>query len=301
MEESENSGISEPLRIKLDAIASDNRSGSRSITERAARLLMDAEGLGASGDKIMWISRQLLGAHGSMASLVNLIDRAFKALEKGGSLTQDLMEYLGDLKRSDEKAISYGGSLLGNSRLVIAYSNSSMVIETILNSDNRSLKVLISEGRPACEGITAAEHLGSGGIPVTLTTDAALFQKVPEADLILVGADSVSGRGIVNKIGTRGLAAEAKLCGTPIYPICTLDKVLPWSLHPFSQMEHSPLELYNGRSDLEVHNPYFDLTPLDRFSGFIAEKGILTEEELLGQIREMELHHGPIKLLNKKK
>lgn len=67
----------------------------------------------------------------------------------------------------------------------------------------RNIKIIISESRPLYEGRTVAEKIAKLGLSVTLITDAQIGLFVENADMALVGADSILPNGdLVNKAGT---------------------------------------------------------------------------------------------------
>lgn len=56
------------------------------------------------------------------------------------------------------------------------------------------------ESRPLCEGVSLANALAAAGVGVTVITDAQAGAFMAEADLVLVGADSLTADAVVNKV-----------------------------------------------------------------------------------------------------
>jgi translation initiation factor 2B subunit (eIF-2B alpha/beta/delta family) len=50
---------------------------------------------------------------------------------------------------------------------------------------------------------------------------------VGEADIVLLGADALTQRGAVNKVGSRLIALAAREAGVPVYACCDGGKVAP--------------------------------------------------------------------------
>ena len=73
--------------------------------------------------------------------------------------------------------------------------------------------VICTESRPINEGVNLAAKLGGEGIRVKLVIDAAVCSILPQAQIVLIGADSLSAKGLVNKIGTLCLALAAREFG----------------------------------------------------------------------------------------
>lgn len=65
----------------------------------------------------------------------------------------------------------------------------------------------------------------------TLLDDAAARAAIADADLVLVGADMLMSRGLVNKVGTYPMALAAQH-GTPLYAVCGSEKFLPPGFRP---------------------------------------------------------------------
>jgi translation initiation factor 2B subunit (eIF-2B alpha/beta/delta family) len=121
--------------------------------------------------------------------------------------------------------------------------------------------------------------------------DSAIFSILPDADLILVGADALSSLGVVNKIGTHGLALAAKQYNKPIYALCSMDKILPKEYPIIYKYEKNPYEIISKPiKNITPVNYYFDLTPLEFITGIITEKGILSPFEIQDHIKKLPFH-----------
>src|SRR4029434_11125284 len=80
---------------------------------------------------------------------------------------------------------------------------------------------------PAYDGRLQAAALLAHGIAVDYSIDMALFERLPEAQDVLVGAETVFPGGLVNKLGTYPLAQMAQCNHVPIFSLCTSGKFLP--------------------------------------------------------------------------
>ncbi|MFQ6093059.1 MAG: hypothetical protein ACE5OR_10325 [bacterium] len=137
------------------------------------------------------------------------------------------------------------------------------------------------ESRPMCEGRLLAQDLGSVDISRILIVDGAISTLIDQVDMVLVGADRVSEKWVINKIGTRGLAIMAKESVVPIYCVCETSKFLPSDLLPFTQKEKPGEEVWERITEnVRVRNFYFEEIPLDSFTGFITDKRILEAEDV---------------------
>jgi len=117
---------------------------------------------------------------------------------------------------------------------LMTYSYSSSVIDLLGRLKPRH--VIVSEARPAHEGIRMARELKSQGISMTLITEAQMALFVQEADAVVVGADTILPEGdLINRIGTRLLALAARDAEVPLYSISeTLKVAAPSEPIPFA-------------------------------------------------------------------
>jgi methylthioribose-1-phosphate isomerase len=145
-----------------------------------------------------------------------------------------------------------------------------------------SLKVYSDETRPLLQGarLTAWE-LAESGVDVTTICDSMASQVMREGkvDIVIVGADRVAANGdTANKIGTYQLAIAAKYHKVPFYvalPFSTIDRTIAdGAAIPIEQRKAE--EIFHC-SKAQVYNPAFDVTPRELITGFITERGVLTE------------------------
>ncbi|MDM5198562.1 S-methyl-5-thioribose-1-phosphate isomerase [Fictibacillus enclensis] len=149
-----------------------------------------------------------------------------------------------------------------------------------------NLSVYANETRPVFQGarLTAWE-LKQAGVDVTLITDnmAAHTLKTKQVSAVIVGCDRVAANGdTANKIGTFGLALQAKALGIPFYvasPLSTIDlhtptgDDIPIEERPAEEITHVqgvPI----APKGVKVFNPAFDVTPHEYITAIITEKGI---------------------------
>jgi len=145
--------------------------------------------------------------------------------------------------------------------IVFTHSASATVKEALLH--NPPERVLCTVSRPFEEGVGLAEELREHGLAVELVEDINASERLQEASLLLVGADTVFLDGtLLNKIGTRRLAEAAALHGIPVVVACEVIKVAP------SEPETVP------------EDETTDLTPPDLIEFFMTEEGPYQPEEI---------------------
>lgn len=80
----------------------------------------------------------------------------------------------------------------------------------------KHIEAIVKETRPRLQGHITAEALHEMGVPVTLIVDSAARRYLNDVDHVLVGADAIAADGsVINKIGTSGLAVNARDRGHP--------------------------------------------------------------------------------------
>ena len=165
----------------------------------------------------------------------------------------------------------------------------------VAGAEGRVAKVMVPETRPLLQGgrLTAWE-LARSGIPCTLMTDSMTASRLSNGDIsfVIVGADRIAANGdVANKIGTLGLALLAKHYGVPFYvaaPRSTFDPDTATGADiPIEQRASGEVGFIGDQqvaAEVPVWNPAFDVTPAEFVTGFITNEGVITVNELPGDI-----------------
>ncbi len=277
------------LEKHIRALADDSVSGATSFAQRAASVylqLIDPQFEVTDTDlrpALTDLTYALVRAQPTMAPLLNLGNKILQAVEKNTDADELRAQIHGiagalinQLDTSTTRIALHALQLFAQETVVLTLSHSSAVKKCLVKAKDsgKSISVICSESRPMREGVDLARELASHNIPTTLIADAAIASMLREATIAFVGADSVSLLGLVNKIGTSGLALGARAAGIPLYALCGTEKFLPT---PFVVIEHtkSEDELMPERiPHVNVRNVYFDTTPLESLTGFITEEGM---------------------------
>ena len=171
-------------------------------------------------------------------------------------------------------------------------SLSGAVREALLAAHRSGLRprVLVAESRPLMEGRELAAALAAAGIPVWLTVDAVLPLLTSEARTVWIGADAVTDRGVINKVGSYALALAAREHSVPMYALAGRRKFLPASTAALKIVEMPPEEVWDRpASGARPRNLYFELVPLELLRGIVVEDGVLGPSEAATVARERPL------------
>jgi len=167
------------------------------------------------------------------------------------------------------------------------------------HEQGKRLHVYADETRPLLQGgrLTAWE-LQRLGIPATLITDsmAALLLRDGKVQRVLVGSDRVAANGdFANKVGTYGLAVQARFHGVPFHPVapfstvdlaCPNGAAIPIELRDAAEVRgFGPLRW--APAGIPAWNPSFDVTPVDLVTSLVLDRGVYTAAQLkAGALRE---------------
>jgi translation initiation factor eIF-2B subunit delta len=186
-------------------------------------------------------------------------------------------------------------SVMPDEATIVTLSDSSTVRESIIltHRKKRLAGVIIGESRPLLEGRKMARVLAEEGIRVTLVVDALLGAMCAEADLAIVGADSLLRDGsLVHKAGTYMLALSCFDQGKPFYVVSDTFKInqaATWQ-NPVAIEEKDPSEVAERSEspNMVVRNLYFDITPAKLITKIITEKGILDAADVMTVIPKIQ-------------
>jgi translation initiation factor 2B subunit (eIF-2B alpha/beta/delta family) len=242
----------------------------------------------------------ILAAQPSMAVMINLAQQALQACPEElplatarRQLQQTLTAFRRDVRSSTEALCQQALAVLPPQSTVLTYSNSATVVAALRYAHDRGRvrRVLLSESRPAFDGRPQALALLEHDIAVEYSIDMALFERLPEADVVLVGADAVFPDRLINKLGTHTLAQLAQLRGVSLYSLCVASKFLPATTTALWYIVDRPGEEVwpDAPNGLCISNRYFDATPLALLSGIVSDQGLYTPEALRLLLEQREL------------
>lgn len=290
----------------LANIAADNRIGAAQVAERAADLLLQRATTGepASPDafrhELLETGWALIHAQPAMAPLVNLVNAVLWSVEQSDTphgLRTAVAQATEEFKRQSKQYAAHVAegalTLVSEGARIVTLSYSSTVHAALRHAQRagRHFSVLCAESRPVGEGRDSAALLASFGVPVQLVSDHEAVRAVPEADLVLVGADMLSTSGLVNKAGTRILALTAHRAGVPFYTLCSSQKFLPPGFEPPHQIDWPYATNWPVVPDGQYERGrYFDTTPLELIAGIVTEHAPLPVAAIEAWLAATRLH-----------
>lgn len=252
---------------------------------------------------LAWL-REAQVAQPSMALVHQLAARALAVADAGlarEDAAADLRAHLAascaseraDLAEATKATARTAADLLPREEPWIAtLSLSGMVLEALreLKRRGRRPRALVAESRPRLEGRGMAAALAADGIPVWLVTDAALPMLVQQAAAVWLGADAVTERGVLNKVGSFTAALAAREHGVPVHAIAIRRKLLPAATPALAIAEMPPGELWDAPpAGVRPRNVYFEMVPLPLLRGVVVEGEVLGPTELAVAVADRSL------------
>ncbi len=301
-------------------IGKDHLSGASELSRKTAKAfeiyaeVVDAKNPSEYFKKLLELSKDLISYHLFITPIFNLSNLILSSLSLDASAEQkrkdstvpELKKLTKNLAKdfyeksflAEDKIGEIGQNLIKNDSVILTNSFSSSVFSILKRARSldasaqkrKKIKVRVLESRPLYEGRNLAKKLGNLGIDVTLIVDSAMGLFIKDADFVLVGADCVSERFFVNKIGTHPLALLAKNKKIPLYVASEKSKFIPEKYRFKSTHQGEITEVYEKKLlNVKVENPYFEEIPISWCERIITEDGLLMPGEVSKLIRKIKV------------
>ncbi|WP_018258227.1 ribose 1,5-bisphosphate isomerase [Halomicrobium katesii] len=302
-----------PLHSRVETVAEDIETmetrGAATIADAAASTLVTqaaesrAETPAAFRGEIRAAARTLLDTRPTAVSLPNALRYVLQrmdgesvaalraSVERAGSSFRD------QLDRAQDDLGEIGANRLRDGDRVMTHCHSTDAVACIEHAvqQGKAISAVVKETRPRKQGHITARELRELGVPVTLIVDSAARRSLGDVDHVLVGADAIAADGsVVNKIGTSGLAVNARERGTPVMVAAQTIK-----LHPDTMTGHTvDIEMRDESEviapedraeigEITVENPAFDVTPPRHVDAIVTERGQFPPESVVTLMREL--------------
>jgi translation initiation factor 2B subunit (eIF-2B alpha/beta/delta family) len=292
-------------RDLVRGIATDKLSGASELAKKCATLLvtyseqehpLSVESVRTS---VAQTAAYILEAQGSMAPVVRIFNDVLLALNDATAVRAAIDE-LRRIAHESIALVQHASQLVSEGTLKILPSSGTILtisysaaVARALSMANRygyQLRVICLESRPKFEGRKLAAFLSKRGVSVELKIDAAAYDALRTSDLVLVGADSLTDTGVINKIGTTGIAVCAAYVGVNSFVVADRSKIWPAKIGDAPLPKHDQTEIWERvPRGVVIDNRYFELTPWELFAGAITERGETTASEIAEESRSLEV------------
>jgi|AntRauTorcE11897_2_1112592.scaffolds.fasta_scaffold02338_7 translation initiation factor eIF-2B subunit delta len=287
---------------RLRAVKEDLNSGAATLARKTLEDIIDFADCCQAADteelvmELTDLATQLGEARPSMVAVRNALQRWVSCLEHlpqedlkaaRGEAQVAAEEVIEELRQSRLLAVQECMKELKDGMTIMTHSTSSTVMALFSACYQAGIKLeaIITESRPGMEGRKLARFLNKMAVPTQFISEAQMASFVPQADKVIVGADSLLRDGtLVNKAGSRLLALAARDSGVPFWVLAesfkhslTAAEDVVLEEMPTEEMQLEPL------GSVQVRNIYFDLVPARLITAWVNEQGVRVEFQSLAE------------------
>jgi translation initiation factor eIF-2B subunit delta len=294
------------IEKKIQGIVNDRRHGAAQLASSAIRILMavcqrrESTDLKELALAIKQTALSLARARPSMAPIRNwslvfaqrFLEKTNAGLSIPEARRQGLLlgkELLALQQEFIHQQVEAARTIIRDHKSVVTLSYSSTVESILRHGLPPGCRVVIAESRPLMEGRRLFRNLSDDVIELRMITDAQLGLAIPDADLVLVGADAVlRDLSVVNKTGTYLAALAAHAHGRDFLVAADTYKInVTMDSHNCILESKSGREIWS-RQEKHCDNVYFDITPRQLITGFVSEAGILDAADMREHVQRWQ-------------
>lgn len=185
-------------------------------------------------------------------------------------------------KTKMENVISNGSALINENDLVVVYSASSLVLQSLVKAKvdgKKNFKVLILK-QDIIKTKQIIRTLNAAAIPFSVLSQHNLIHYIDDASMVLIGAISVTRDGkFIAAVGTTSVVDISHLQKVPVY---LLVDTLKFSHRQCGEHHIHKKKLKEFYGDIELTYTQFshDIVQLEYVDKIITEKGAISREEV---------------------
>jgi len=185
---------------------------------------------------------------------------------------------------AESKIADLGAKLIKNNIVVFTHCHSSTVVNALKKAKKtKSFKVFNTETRPLYQGRITAIELNKAGIDVTHFIDSEAEYAISDSDIMVIGADSITNKSIINKIGSGMFVNIAKKHGLPVYVLADSWK---YDSKETKIEERDAKEVWNtAPKGIKIKNYAFEKIDINDVDKIISELGVCKPKEFLKNVK----------------
>ncbi len=175
----------------------------------------------------------------------------------------------------------YVQKTIQNGQVIFTHCHSSTLANALIEAhkNKKSFSVINTETRPLYQGHLTSRQLSRAGIKVSMSIDSAILEDIKKSDIIMLGADAITKKGVLNKIGSGLIAKISKDLKKPLYIITDSWK---FSSKRIPIEKRSWKEIWpKSPKKVNIENPAFEWIPKNQVSYIISELGILSHKDFI--------------------
>lgn len=235
--------------------------------------------------------------HMMIGSIESDVEISASVSEAKINLRNTQIEFHNFIENALNKIAEIGAELIKNGDRVFMFSMTSSVWKVLRKAkeNGKNFTVLVTEARPANEGLWTVNEMFKSDIPVEVSVDACLAELIAQSDIAFAGVDAVGADGSVfNKSGTYLAALAANEFGVPFYFVSDTLKFdtatllgLPYRNEPIQK--HEVLGEKNYDHGVKVVGNLFDATPPKLIKAIVTELGPIHPSACVNVMWNMKL------------
>jgi translation initiation factor 2B subunit (eIF-2B alpha/beta/delta family) len=267
------------LAARVKELQDDRSHGASWMARRAVETLAELAELEVAScedllERLRYAGRQLAACRPGVGAVAGAVGRVLAAagheshleLDDLRRVIQEEAQALDDARRRAAASITIQLRERLDGATVLTHSASATVREAFQHEE--PAKVICTVSEPVGEGRAFADEMREAGLEVELVEDADAPGRIADADVLLLGADTVFRDGtICNKVGTIPLAKAAVDAGIPVVVAAEIIKLAPV---PGTQAPELA----------EIERSLFELVPPELITEVVTEEGTFEPDEL---------------------
>lgn len=191
---------------------------------------------------------------------------------------------------AQEKINKYFLKLIKSGDIIYTHCHSTNVINALIyaKKQKKKFEVYNTETRPLYQGRKTSKELSKEKIKVTQFIDSAMDvalskkQNTKKVTKIFLGADALTNKGIINKIGS---AVIAKLAHTEKIPVYVVADSWKYTAKKVPIEERSLNEVWDkAPKNMKIKNPAFEFVDKKYIKAIISELGVLSYKQFLKKV-----------------
>jgi len=229
--------------------------------------------------------KKLLSLRPTEPMLVNVLHKV------ENSSYEEILKHFDSAQEKINKSVF---NLINKGDIIYTHCHSTNVTNALIYSKKKGKKfeVYNTETRPLFQGRKTAKELKGAGIKVTMFIDSAMDialskkQKTEKVNKILVGADALLKKGVINKVGSGMLSKLAKINKIPLYVIADSWKYSSQKVKIEERDFKEVWEKMPKNFHIKIRNPAFELIQKKYLKEIVTELGLMKYSQFLKVVKK---------------
>jgi len=203
-----------------------------------------------------------------------MMEKVLELAEK----TKDYKKIMLHFEEAQDRINKKVSGLIKNNDVIFTHCHSTNVIKSLIyaRKHKKKFEVYNTETRPLFQGRKTARELRKAGIKVTIFVDSAVGialskeQGTKKVSRVFLGADAITKKGVINKVGSETVAKLARQEKIPVYIVGDswkfTDKKIPTEQRELDEVwDRAP-------KGIRIKNPSFEFVDKKYITRIITEK-----------------------------